>query len=75
MSALEATRVPEAMSVLELRDVSKVYRQGTAEVHALAGVSLSVRVGETGGGDGPSGSASRRRHRQQDDESVAEEDR
>ena len=48
--------LPEAMSVLELRgSVSKVYRQGTAEVTRCAGVSLcfQVRVGRDGGGDEP----------------------
>jgi ABC-type lipoprotein export system ATPase subunit len=30
------------MSMLELRQVSKVYGRGATEVHALAGVSLSV---------------------------------
>ncbi len=33
------------MSMLELRRVSKVYRQGTAGVHALADVSLPVDEG------------------------------
>ena len=56
MSALEASGMAAVTSVLELRDVSKVYRQGTAEVHALAGVSLSVRVGEMVAVMGPSGS-------------------
>ena len=36
--------------------MSKVYRQGTAEVHALAAVSLSVRAGEMVAVMGPSGS-------------------
>ena len=31
------------MSMLELRRLSKVYGQGTAEVHALADVSLRER--------------------------------
>jgi putative ABC transport system ATP-binding protein len=44
------------MGVLKLRSVSKVYRQGTAEVHALAAVSLSVRAGEMVAVMGPSGS-------------------
>jgi putative ABC transport system ATP-binding protein len=56
MSALEPTKKPEVKSMLELRDVSKVYGQGTAEVHALAGVSLSVRAGEMVAVMGPSGS-------------------
>jgi hypothetical protein len=32
------------MSMLELRRVSKVYGQGTAQVHALADVSLRERL-------------------------------
>ena len=44
------------MSVLELREVSKVYGDGPAEVHALRGVSLSVREGELVAVMGPSGS-------------------
>jgi len=46
----------EATKVLDLRDVSKVYSQGTAPVRALAGVSLSVRAGEMVAVMGPSGS-------------------
>jgi hypothetical protein len=34
-----------AVSVLELRGVSKTYGQEPATVHALAGVDLSVRAG------------------------------
>ncbi len=52
----EAMNEPEATKVLELRDVSKVYSQGTAQVRALAGVSLSVRAGEMVAVMGPSGS-------------------
>jgi putative ABC transport system ATP-binding protein len=44
------------MSVLELRDVSKVYGEGAAEVHALRGVSLDVDEGELVAVMGPSGS-------------------
>jgi putative ABC transport system ATP-binding protein len=44
------------MSMLELRQVSKVYGRGAAEVHALAGVSLSVDPGEMVAVMGPSGS-------------------
>jgi putative ABC transport system ATP-binding protein len=46
----------EATNVLELREVSKVYSQGTAQVRALAEVSLSVRAGEMVAVMGPSGS-------------------
>jgi putative ABC transport system ATP-binding protein len=44
------------MSMLELRQVSKVYGQGATEVHALAGVSLSVDPGAMVAVMGPSGS-------------------
>jgi putative ABC transport system ATP-binding protein len=42
--------------VLELREVSKVYGSGPAEVRALSGVNLSVRAGEMVAIMGPSGS-------------------
>jgi putative ABC transport system ATP-binding protein len=45
-----------AVSVLELRGVSKTYRQGPTAVRALAGVDLSVRPGEMVAVMGPSGS-------------------
>jgi putative ABC transport system ATP-binding protein len=44
------------MSVLELRQVSKVYGQGAAEVHALRDVSLEVDPGTMVAVMGPSGS-------------------
>jgi putative ABC transport system ATP-binding protein len=44
------------MSMLELRQVSKVYGRGATEVHALAGVSLSVGPGGMVAVMGPSGS-------------------
>ena len=44
------------MSVLELRQVSKVYGQGAAEVHALREVSLEVDAGLMVAVMGPSGS-------------------
>jgi putative ABC transport system ATP-binding protein len=44
------------MSVLELRDVSKVYGEGPAEVHALRGVELRVEEGVLVAVMGPSGS-------------------
>jgi energy-coupling factor transporter ATP-binding protein EcfA2 len=43
-------------AVLELREVSKVYGSGAAEVHALRRVSLSVGAGELVAVMGPSGS-------------------
>jgi putative ABC transport system ATP-binding protein len=33
-------------SLIELRDVTKIYRMGDVDVHALAGVSLSIGQGE-----------------------------
>ena len=44
------------MSMLELRQVSKVYGQGAAQVHALADVSLEVGAGTMVAVMGPSGS-------------------
>jgi putative ABC transport system ATP-binding protein len=44
------------MSVLELRQVSRTYGQGAAEVHALLDVNLTVRAGEMVAVMGPSGS-------------------
>jgi putative ABC transport system ATP-binding protein len=45
-----------AVSVLEMRGVSKTYGQEPDRVHALAGVDLSVRAGEMVAVMGPSGS-------------------
>jgi putative ABC transport system ATP-binding protein len=44
------------MSVLELREISKVYREGQAQVQALCQVSLSVEAGALVAIMGPSGS-------------------
>jgi putative ABC transport system ATP-binding protein len=44
------------MTVLELRNVSKVYGQGAAEVHALRGIDLTVGAGTMVAVMGPSGS-------------------
>ncbi|HEX3753351.1 MAG TPA: ABC transporter ATP-binding protein [Streptosporangiaceae bacterium] len=44
------------MAVLELRDITKTYGSGAAEVHALHGVSLSVGAGSMVAVMGPSGS-------------------
>jgi putative ABC transport system ATP-binding protein len=44
------------MNVLEMRQVSRTYGQGAAEVHALHGVDLTVRSGEMVAVMGPSGS-------------------
>lgn len=43
-------------NVIELHDVTKVYRMGDIEVNALAGVSLTIRSGELTAIMGPSGS-------------------
>jgi putative ABC transport system ATP-binding protein len=43
-------------ALLELRDVSKTYVEGAAEVHALRNVDLAVDVGELVAVMGPSGS-------------------
>ena len=45
-----------AMSYLELRDISKVYGEGAAEVHALQRVDLSVDAGSLVAVMGASGS-------------------
>ncbi|MBL7619558.1 ABC transporter ATP-binding protein [Frankia sp. AgB1.8] len=55
MDAVPADALPTA-PVLELRAVTKVYGSGPTEVHALAGVDLSVRAGEMVAIMGPSGS-------------------
>ena len=45
-----------AMSMVVVRDLQKVFRQGDSEVQALAGVSLDVAAGEFVSIMGPSGS-------------------
>jgi len=42
--------------VIEVREITKVYRMGTVEVHALRGVSFTVHRGELVAIMGPSGS-------------------
>jgi putative ABC transport system ATP-binding protein len=43
-------------TVLETRDVTKVFREGREEVHVLNGVSLDLKRGEIVALEGPSGS-------------------
>jgi putative ABC transport system ATP-binding protein len=47
---------PPAGAVIELQDITKVYRMGDIEVHALRGVDLSLCQGEMVAIMGPSGS-------------------
>ncbi|HKL86711.1 MAG TPA: ATP-binding cassette domain-containing protein, partial [Treponemataceae bacterium] len=42
--------------ILQLEKVERIYRKGTSEVHALAGVELSIEKGEFLAIVGPSGS-------------------
>jgi putative ABC transport system ATP-binding protein len=56
MSELLERNDPSDVPVLDVRDLRKVYRMGEYEIHALAGVSLTVRHGEFVSIMGPSGS-------------------
>ncbi len=46
----------EEMTVVRTKDVTKVYRMGKVEVHALKGITLDIRLGEYISIMGPSGS-------------------
>lgn len=43
-------------SIVSVRDVSKIYRQGSLDVHALRGLDLEIAAGEFSAISGPSGS-------------------
>ena len=43
-------------AVVEIRDVTKTYRQGAVDVHALRGLTMEIRRGEFTAICGPSGS-------------------
>ena len=43
-------------TIIELKNVTKVYRQGALDVHALRGLNLTIKTGEFTAISGPSGS-------------------
>jgi putative ABC transport system ATP-binding protein len=55
-AAATTPAAPDAEAIIALSDVRKVYRSGSLEVEALAGISLSIHAGEYVAITGPSGS-------------------
>ena len=53
---LEAKLIDDRGAMIDIQDISKVYRTGAAELYALRGVSLHVGAGEVVAIMGPSGS-------------------
>jgi len=45
-TALHAVPAPESRAVIELENIHKTYTMGDVQVHALRGVSLTIREGE-----------------------------
>ena len=45
-AGLLTAELPEARPVIELEHIHKTYTMGDVEVHALRGVSLTIREGE-----------------------------
>src|SRR6185295_13010540 len=45
-NALRLLKTPEPRAVIELENIHKTYSMGDVQVHALRGVSLTIREGE-----------------------------
>src|ERR1700693_3524236 len=46
LSSLALARMPQARPVIQLDHIHKIYTMGDVEVHALRGISLTIREGE-----------------------------